>query len=75
MPQSGQGNDGGFPGVVGMTNTLGFMARTAEGITSFIEHMLDRRLLLDREPVSARFVPLAWDPSRAMPERKLKIGW
>ena len=75
LPQSGQGADGGFPGCVGIFNSLGFMSRSAGAIEATMELLLARQTLFNWAPVDARFVPLPWDCERARLKKKLKIGW
>ncbi len=76
LPESGQGNDGGFPGLVGSFNSIGVLGRTAAAVAEMFEHMLLRKILLERTPLAdARFVPMPWDADRAKPGKKLKIGW
>jgi len=73
IPLSGQGSDGGLVGVVGIYNTLGFMARSAHAIEDTLTHFLssDNIHRIDRD---SRFVPVSWR-SDIFGKRKLKIGW
>jgi amidase len=73
IPVSGQGSDGGLVGVVGLYNTLGFMARSAAAVEEAMVQLLSEKSVprIDRD---ARFVPLAWRPEMAG-GKKLKIGW
>ena len=60
--------------MVGLHNTMGFMARSAHGIED-----LARQLLAERSVASVtddpRFVPLPWREEVAKAGKKLKIGW
>jgi len=75
IPLAGQGSDGGLVGVVGLYNTLGFMARTAAAIEECAAHLLaeDNVGKINRD---ARFVPIPWRHDLSQQQgRKLKIGW
>ena len=74
IPIAGQGSDGGLIGVVGLYNTLGFMARSAKGIEACLREIVSKNsvstILND-----ARFVPLPWQEERTKSGAKLRIGW
>lgn len=74
IPSSGQGLDGGLVGVVGVLNTLGFLARSAASIEDCLQQILrdDKISLISRD---ARFCPVSWNESRARNGQLLRIGW
>lgn len=74
IPLRGQGSDGGLIGVVGLYNTLGFMAKSARGIEDCLKIFLNEKQILQVN-MDARFIPLAWDKRKAKAGQKLRIGW
>ena len=74
LPLHGQGLDGGLIGVVGLCNTLGFMARSAKSIDAIMGATLGDHVK-GKICNDARFVPLDWNEQRAKHGEKLKIGW
>lgn len=71
LPLSGQGSDGGAPGIVGIHNTTGLLARSAADLGLFLSGLLGESAVR-RVTADARFVPMPW---RGIPAGKLKIGW
>ncbi len=75
LPLTGQGSDGGMIGVVGLCNTVGFMARSAEAIEDFAKEILAVSAV-DSVTEDARFVPIPWREHVALRDKKkLRIGW
>lgn len=74
LPQSGQVLDGGLYGVVGIFNTLGFMAKSASNIKDCMKIFLDKSNV-QKITNDARFVPIAWDDTKAKMGQTLRIGW
>ncbi len=74
IPLQGQGQDGGFKGMVGIFNTLGFMAKSAEDIEDFAELMLSEESVV-KVKTDPRFVPIKWNHQVQKKGQKLKIGW
>lgn len=75
IPLTGQGSDGGLAGVVGLHNTLGLMARSANDISVCLKEMLN---LENAQGITAdpRLVHIPWRDSVAKTgTKKLKIGW
>ncbi len=72
LPQSGQTADGGIPGIVGIHNSLGLMARTVSDVEACLEALL-RETSLPLVRGDPRFVPLPW--RKEDESRKLRIGW
>ncbi len=71
IPLIGQGSDGGLVGVVGVHNTLGFMASSVKAIEAFMKEVVD----FDRISgftADPRQVPMPWRSD--IPQKKLKIG-
>ncbi len=72
IPLIGQGSDGGLVGVVGVHNTLGFMASSVKAIEAFMKEVVDFDRISEFT-ADPRQVPMPW--RRDIPKKKLKIGW
>lgn len=73
LPLSGQASDGGLPGVVGIHNSPGLLAKTAGDVARCLEALLSAETV-GRVRDDARFVPMPWR-EKLLGERKLTIGW
>ncbi len=75
IPLIGQGSDGGLVGVVGLHNTVGFMAKSASSIEVCMREIvgLDQLPGLAADP---RLVQIPWREKVAKAgQQKLRIGW